>query len=448
MYLLYSLFLVFWGLLLLPVFLYRAWRYHKYLPGLSQRLGRLPACLRSDGRPTIWFHSCSVGETLSLQPVVENLRSRFPQARFVFSTITATGQTVARERFSSAGAGDTFYFPVDLSSIDRRVLDWIRPSMIVIVDTEIWPNLLNQARRRSIPVMLVNGRISAASFRHYRLAKRLLRRVFRNYRMLLMQSEEDARRIAGIGAPNEKIQVTGNIKFDTNLPLRAADTSLEAFVSADPEKMLIVAGSTHPGEEEILLEVLRRIRRTPALSRTRLLLAPRHPERFDETADLVARSGFTLRRRSIHSQPVSEDVLLLDTVGELAAVYRYATVVFIGGTLGRHGGHSIIEPALFSKAIVTGPSMENFRWIADEFRAKQGMRQITANATQRGRQADQLRDVMLDLLQNPDERGRLGRNAGSILENNRGAARRTADTIAAVFEETIVRSESVAEVKT
>ena len=163
--------------------------------------------LRSDGRPTIWFHSCSVGETLSLQPVVENLRP-VSQARFVFSTITATGQTVARERFSSAGAGDTFYFPVDLSSIDRRVLDWIRPSMIVIVDTEIWPNLLNQARRRSIPVMLVNGRISAASFRHYRLAKRLLRRVFRNYRMLLMQSEEDARRIAGIGAPNEKIQVT------------------------------------------------------------------------------------------------------------------------------------------------------------------------------------------------------------------------------------------------
>ena len=192
MYLLYSILLVFWGILLIPAFLYKAWRRGTYLPGMSQRLGRLPDSLRFDGRATIWFHSCSVGETLSLQPLVQVLHQRFPDARFVFSTITRTGQQIAVQRFAIYGEGNTFYFPIDFASVARRVLDWIQPAMIVIIDTEIWPNTLHQAHRRAIPVMLVNGRISAASFRYYRCARLLLRRVFQNYRALLMQSDEDA----------------------------------------------------------------------------------------------------------------------------------------------------------------------------------------------------------------------------------------------------------------
>ena len=187
MYLLYSLLLVIWGLLLLPFFLYRSWRRKKHLDGFAQRFGNLPAALRPDGRPTIWFHACSVGETLSLEPLVEEMHRRFPEIRLLFSTITPTGQAVARQRFEKYGRGNTFYFPVDLGSIAAKVLDWIRPAILVIIDTEIWPNVLHQSSVRGIPVVLANGRISAASFSCYRRARPLLKKVFQNYTVLMMK---------------------------------------------------------------------------------------------------------------------------------------------------------------------------------------------------------------------------------------------------------------------
>jgi len=441
MYFLYSILLVFWGILLVPALIYRAWRHHKHLPGLSQRFGRLPESLKFTGRSTIWFHACSVGETLSLQPLVQELHRRFPEARFVFSTITQTGQLIAAKNFAPYGEGNTFYFPVDFASITGRVLDAIRPSMLVIIDTEIWPNLVNQAHRRSIPIVLANGRISASSFRYYRWAKSVLGRVFRNYSILMMQSEEDARRIAAIGAPSEKILVTGNIKFDKSLveqqASEKASRDIEAeFCLAGTDAPLIVAGSTHPGEEEILLEALQRIRQLPELGHVRLLLAPRHPERFEETAGLIVRRGFGLRKRTdASSRENSDDVLLLDTLGELAAVYRFATVVFVGGTLVHHGGHSIMEPALYSKAIVVGPSMENFRGILEDFRAHGAIRQISAGEEDRKQQIEELTREFSNLLQNAQEREALGARAFSILEKNRGATRLTAEKIALIFEE-------------
>lgn len=442
MYLLYSLLLVFWGLLLLPVFLYKAWRRNKSLPGLAQRFGRLPQSLRHDGRRTIWFHSCSVGETLSLQTLVQDMQLQFPDSRFVFSTVTKTGQAIAVERFRQYGPGNTFYFPIDLAFIVRRVLDWIQPSMIVIIDTEIWPNTVHQAWRRGIPVLLANGRISAQSFRYYRLARPVLRRVFRNYRALMMQSQEDAARIAQMGASADKICVTGNIKIDRNLihenrdesQIRSLEESFGLGGGADP---LIVAGSTHDGEEQMLLEVLRRIRNEPGLGKTRLLLAPRHPERFDAVAQLAERSGFAVQRRTAPSINRDAAVLILDTLGELATVYRFATIAFVGGTLVRHGGHSILEPALHSKAIVTGPSMENFRQIVETFRAHGGIRQIDAGEENRSLQMQQLLDVFLRLLQNANEREELGKAALSLLNRSRGATARTTRIMAAVFEEQI-----------
>jgi 3-deoxy-D-manno-octulosonic-acid transferase len=451
MYLVYSIVLVFWGILLLPIFLYKAWRHHKRLPGLSQRMGRLAGTLKFNGRATIWFHSCSVGETLSLEPLVPILRRRFPEARFVFSTITETGQAVAIRRFSSDGDGNTFYFPIDLASVVNRVLDWIQPAILVIVDTEIWPNLMNETHHRNIPVMLINGRISASSFRYYRLAKRVLWKVFRNYRILLMQSEEDARRIAEIGAPAEKIAVTGNIKFDRDLTgnnshEKTAGELADSLGISDAENMLIVAGSTHPGEEQLLLEVLQRIRTMPNLEKTRLLLAPRHPERFEETASLIARNGFLVRRRTGHSNHEAQnaEVLLLDTIGELAAAYQYATIAFVGGTLDRNGGHSIMEPAFYSKPIVAGPSMENFRGIVDEFKTKGGIRQINATYNDRERQREQLTQVFSHLLNNAVERKVMGEIAFSLLEKNRGAASRTAEMIASIFEESVERKKEEA----
>jgi 3-deoxy-D-manno-octulosonic-acid transferase len=446
MYLLYSMLLALWGLLLIPAFIYRAWRHHKYLPGLAQRLGYLPDYLRSTGRSTIWFHACSVGETLSLQPLAHYLHQRFPEARLLFSTITKTGQQIAIHRFAGYGAGNTFYFPIDLALIVKRVLDWIQPAMLIIVDTEIWPNVVHQAMRRGIPVVLANGRISPAAFRYYRCARWMFGKVFRDYRILMMQSRDDAARIAKIGAPREKILVTGNIKFDKDLlEKNTSDTvtrSLQQTFGLDESSApLIVAGSTHPGEEQILLQVFERIRKVPELQQTRLLLAPRHPERFDAVAQLAARSGFDVLRRTDGSRPRPEaPVLLLDTLGELAAVYRFATIVFIGGSLIGHGGHSIMEPALHSKPIVVGPSMENFRHILDEFLSHNGIRQIHAREQERNAQVQQLLDVFLRLLQNEKERAALGSAAFSILERNRGAALRSGERIAAIFEEATVKT--------
>jgi 3-deoxy-D-manno-octulosonic-acid transferase len=257
----------------------------------------------------------------------------------------------------------------------------------------------------------------------------------------MMQSDEDAQRIAAIGAPRDKIQVTGNIKFDRSLVEEAAvgndRSDLEtAFLADGTGAPLIVAGSTHPGEEEILLEALRKVRGIPELSKTRLLLAPRHPERFGEVADIVARSGFKMSRRTAAaSTQTCSDILLLDTLGELAAAYRFAMIAFVGGTLVSRGGHSIMEPALYSKAIVTGPSMENFRAVADEFSKNNGIRQIQARQEDRDRQVEQLSQAFIHLLMDANARETLGKNAFSILDRNRGAARISADQIISIFEE-------------
>jgi 3-deoxy-D-manno-octulosonic-acid transferase len=436
MYLLYSFLLIFWGLLLLPFFLYKAWRYHKYLPGMGQRFGRLPNALRSNAHGVIWFHSCSVGETLSLQPLVSILRQRLPEARFVFSTITKTGQEVAIKQF---GIESTFYFPIDFAFIIRRVLQWLHPALIIIIDTEIWPNLLHQANQCNIPVIMANGRISPASFRYYRWARPALRKVFRNYESLMMQSAEDAVRITRLGAPAEKVAMLGNLKFDRDLIKKDSIATLhrdleDNFGLGQTNGLLIVAGSTHPGEESILIEVFRSIRNIPNLEHTRLLLAPRHPERFNEVEELATRAGFSVRRRSRQLNLFEEaPLLLLDTLGELAEVYHFATLVFVGGTLVQHGGHSILEPAAFSKPIVIGPSMENFRSICDEFLNHEAIRQITAREDDPDLQKKQLLNVILPLLQNPRECEALGNAAFSILEKNRGAAQRISDRIAEVY---------------
>jgi len=438
MYLLYSVLMVAWGVLLIPALLLRAWRHKKYLPGLRQRFGRLPGSLRWDGRPTVWIHTCSVGETLSAQPLVHGLHQRFPEARFAFSTITATGQAIARERFARYGEGSTFFFPVDLAWVARRVLDWIRPSMLLILDTEIWPNVLHQARKRGIPVLLINGRISAKSFPRYRLARRLLRFVFRDYSLLLMRSEEDAERIRAMGAPADRVFVTGNIKYDRDLVEKevseAQSRSLaEALGLNDSEASLIVAGSTHQGEEAILLEVLRNVRRIPGLEQTRLLLVPRHPERFDAVAQLAAAFGFSVRRRTAPGNGNPAQVLLLDTIGELATAYRFATVAFVGGTLIPHGGQNILEPAVYAKPIVIGPCMENFTQIIDEFRALGAVRQIHATDADKPAQITQLTETFTELLQDAAARDKLGKAAFSIFERNRGAVALTLQKIAETY---------------
>ena len=427
-----------------PYFLYRAWKHQKYLPALRQRLGYLPELLKSDGRPTIWIHSCSVGETLSVGPLAQSLHERFPDARLVFSTITKTGQAIAQDRFAKHGPGSTFYFPIDLASIANKVLDTLQPNLIVMIETEIWPNTLHEAEKRGIPVVMVNGRISAESFAYYRWLQPLMGPVFQNYALLLMKAREDAARLQRMGAPPSKLLVSGSIKYDRNVAAEketaqrqapALDAALALSVSDAP---LIVAGSTHDDEESTLLEVLRRLRLMPGLERARLLLVPRHPERFAAVAQLAERQGFTVKRRSdpAPGSPAAE-VLVLDTLGELSTAYSFATVAFVGGTLIPHGGQSIMEPALYARPIVVGPSMLNFPQIIDDFIERGGIVQIAAGETDKEAQKTQLTEAFARLLLDADARTEMGRAALSVFEGSQGATQFTVDHLAAIFEETL-----------
>ncbi len=322
--------------------------------------------------------------------------------------------------------------------------DCIRPTVIVIIDTEIWPNILRLAHMRGIPVIMANGRISPKSFRLYRFVRPLLSRVFANYRMLLMKSEEDAERIRMIGAPSDKVVVSGNIKYgseltETELNVKAAGSVDEALGLTSEEGDLILAGSTHADEEQTLIEVLRRVRLKPNLGKTRLLLAPRHPERFDEVAELAARSGLVVKRRSGGNKASNRaDILVLDTIGELAAAYRFATIAFIGGTLIPHGGHSILEPAWYAKAIVIGPSMVNFPNTARDFLERGAVLQIQARESDKEAQIRELTDAFVLLLEDLERRTAMGNAAYSVLVDNRGAVRLTVDKIADVYRDAII----------
>jgi 3-deoxy-D-manno-octulosonic-acid transferase len=288
---------------------------------------------------------------------------------------------------------------------------------------------------------MANGRISPKSFRLYRLVGPMLRRIFANYSVLLMKSEDDAERIRMIGAPPGKVIVSGNIKYDKELVEQelsegVAQSLDEALGLTSADGDLIVAGSTHAGEEQILIEVLRRIRLRPDLGKTRLLLGPRHPERFDAVADLAARAGFVVKRRSEDNKMATRaDVMVLDTLGELATAYRFATIAFVGGTLIPHGGQSIIEPAWYAKPIVIGPSMENFRQIVSDFRARGAVKQIQAIDSDKEAQITELTDAFVWLLEDEERRTAMGNAAYSVFENNRGAARFTVDKIADIYKD-------------
>ncbi len=444
MYFLYSALLAAWILFMLPYFLYNAVKNKKYLPKLRERLGFLPDTLRAeDGRPTIWFHSCSVGETLSVQPLAQALSARFPEARLVFSVITRTGRAIADERFQKyGGPGNAFYFPIDEPTFVRRVLNTVKPQMLICIETEIWPNVVHECHERGIPIVMVNGRISAESFQYYRWLQPLLAPVLDNYTLLLMKSDEDAERIRRMGARASRVKVSGSIKFDRDSAeqeladeqLAAIDAAFGLTISDAP---IIVAGSTHEREEEALFDVLTRLRAFPGLEGTRLLIAPRHPERFTPVATLAERMGHVVARRTANAPNPKASVLILDSLGELSTAYQFATVAFVGGTLIPHGGQSIMEPALHGKAIVIGPSMENFPKIIDDFLERGAIWRIAAPIGQPARQREQLAEAFAALLRDDIRRARMGEQAEAIFESSKGASAYTIDQISAVLESAI-----------
>ncbi len=447
MYALYSLLTAAGMLLLSPYFLLRGLIHGKYLGNIPERMGwRFPAALRDSDSPkssrnSIWIHAVSVGEVLAVLPLAKQLKKQFPLCQLVVSTTTLTGQKIAHERMPFADA--IFYFPLDWSGPVRRALAASRAAAVIIVETEIWPNFLRECRRAQVSVIFVNGRLSERSFCGYRRALRysagalceFLRKVLGDATLFLMQSEEDAARLIALGALKERVVVTGNLKYDLAEP---ADGPLSSWLQAQFARSdrcpIIVAGSVLADEELPVLRAFADVERE--FPRALLVLAPRKPEQFDEAAAIVAGAGRKLIRRrdltlngtgdSFLSQPVS--VFLLDTLGELAGLYRLADVVFVGGSLVPGGGHNILEPAAFSKVPVYGPSMENFREMSGKFLAAGASIQVSS--------PEDLGAAWGGLLREPERAARMGACARELVESNRGATARALERIESVLGST------------
>jgi len=367
---------------------------------------------------------------LAARPLIAELRKRYPTLKLFLSTTTLSGQQLARR--SVTDADGVFYLPFDWGFTVRRTLKLVKPRLFVMVETEIWPNLLRECRRRGVKTALVNGRISHRSFPRYRLVRPFFRRVLGDIDRLCVQGEESARRLTDLGAEPSTITVTGSLKFESlhltppPTPGRGPERVLR-FFRISPNRPVLVAGSTMKGEEEFVVRAFNRFRATPAGSHALLVVAPRHPERFAEAERICRQEGLSTIRRSelpIDSEPRT-DVVVLDTIGELAQLYQIGTAVFIGGSLVPTGGHNILEPAVFGKPIVFGPHMENFAEIADAFLRQQGAVQVQSPA--------ELATVVVRLVGDPVERARLGAAARALVEANRGAKPRTLDVIAQIL---------------
>ncbi len=444
MYFIYSIFLSIAFLALLPYFLYQAFSNQKYFSNFSERLGKLPESFFDISRPTIWIHAVSVGETIAAQTLVKSLRERFPAHRLIFSTTTATGQAVARSRISEA---DGFcYFPFDWKFSVRKSLRSIRPSAVILMESELWPNFLHECKKQNIPVIVANGRVSDRSFRRSMKFAFWFRQMTANVTKFLMQSEADASRIIALGAMPDNVILTGNIKYDIGgrkgVPPVPSSLAAELGLQENP---LIIAGSTTDGEEEIILAAYLELKKKAGLENTRLMIAPRHPERFDTVAKLLDSTHLKFVRRSVLAHQVEalgnqnftrlindsiqkSDVILLDSIGELASLYRFATVVFVGGSLVPKGGHNILEPAFDGRPVIVGPSMENFREITEEFKRQNAVVQLQGGTDNELIVA--LRDQFIELLLNPERAEMLGANAHATVEANRGATDKTVNVIA------------------
>ena len=353
---------------------------------------------------------------MAARPLVMALAVRYPDHALVLSTVTTTGFSVAQRLADSLGErGAAIYFPLDLRGCVRRSFDAIRPRLLILMESELWPVAIHEARARHIPVAVVNGRISSKAFRRYRLVRPLLRGMLEDVSLFLMKSEDDAQRIRALGASSSTVRVMGSLKWDASLATRPSQEDVRATATqlgVPAGEPIIVAGSTHRGEEAAMLEAYRRVRDA---GRSRLIIAPRHPERVDEVATLIGRAGWRVMRAS-QADGRAWDVALVDTMGQLSRYYGLATVVFIGGSLIPHGGQNPLEAASLGKPVVFGPFMHNFDDIAQPL--------IEAHAAIRVQGSDELTPTLRALLTDPAAAAAMGQRGQALTERAAGAAQR------------------------
>ncbi len=451
MYFIYSFSLAIAALALVPYWLVQGLRHGKYLSNLGERLGFSYRTLRKVDVPqgSILLHAVSVGEVLSGVALARQLKETYPDRRLIISTTTITGQALARERMPFADA--VIYFPLDWAFSVKRMLNAVKPGLVIILETEIWPNFLRQARLRDIPVIFVSGRISDRSFTRYQkyfgafgfFLRPFLKRALADPRMFFMQSEKDAERIRFLGAPPERVRASGNLKYDLELPAPTPVSDwLEAEAARAGRTPIIVAGSVVATEEPLALIAFGTLQgeHPNAL----LVLAPRKPERFEPAADFIHESRRKFLRRSQLSIPTSANgatpqstavtgipkdvtVLLLDSIGELASLYRCAHGVFVGGSLVPSGGHNILEPAAFGKIPVFGPSMENFSEMAARF--------VAAGAAVQVESPEDAGVAWIEFFREPERMRDMGEKARALVEDSRGATERAMSAISAYLDQ-------------
>ena len=415
MYFLYSLLLAIGLVVGLPFWLYQVIRHGKYTRGLGERLGRIPARLLQDKKSqTIWIHAVSVGEVLAISKLVEQLRQEIPSHRVVISTTTDTGQKLARKKFSDE---NVFYFPLDFAFCVRPYLQALKPDLVILAETEFWPNFLRLSRESGAKVAVVNARISDRSLPGYRRWRRWLSRILQNIDLFLTQTQEDQKRLVAIGASAERVQVSGNLKYDV-APPAPPEIVARLRLSFQPSGAgpIFVAGSTVDDEEEgLVLHAFRNmLNKHPSAV---MILAPRHPERFDEVADRVREFGLPVwRRKAWNGEAVKGGVLMLDTIGELSSIYSLADVAFVGGSLVPRGGHNIIEPAQYGVPIIVGNHTENFRDIVGLFQSRDAVKVVGPA---------EFPLVLMELLVNPTQRAELGKRGKETLHSQMGATQRT-----------------------
>lgn len=406
------------------IFPYLAWRwirrgkYRQSAPGMFGRNLSLDGAAEKFSQGSVWIHAVSVGEVAAARAVEPGLRRLFPELPFVVSTMTETGQEAARRTIPGAEAHT--YFPADLSWNVERFLAAYHPRVVVVMETEIWPNFLTLARRSGASVFLVNGKLSDRSFPRYRAARRLLAPVLGSIRGFCVQTAEDARRFAEIGVPHERIRVTGNCKFDLTLPALSTEErkSMRAELGIAEDRPVIIAGSTHRGEEDLIFDAFTSVRKS--FPDACLILAPRHPERFAEAAETARRHGFAVGLASAGTPATPPQVVILDKMGVLARTYGVADVAIVAGSFCHIGGHNLLEAAAHKIPVIYGPNMKSQRELAHLFRVAGAGTQV---------EPENLAQALLNFLGDPNLRRIEGEKAYSVLTANQGSAARSIEAI-------------------
>lgn len=406
------------------VFLRLIWRSRRlpsYRQRLRERLGYCPFKINQ----SIWLHAVSVGETLAAIPLIKALKKRYPTIPLIVTTMTPTGAERVRSAFGDSVSHA--YIPYDLPSAVRRFLNTICPLVAVIMETELWPNLLAICKEKNIPVCLINARLSEKSAQGYQRLGSLTREMIQNIDVIAAHGQADALRFMALGAPKNEVEVTGNIKFDLELPPDLSSQSAQLRESLGKNRFIWMAASTHENEEEIILAAHKKLREKN--SQALLILSPRHPDRFEAIAKLCEQHFITKRRSHVEQHLEEAGVYLGDTMGELLLLYGACDVAFVGGSLIPKGGHNILEPGAMAKPILTGPHLFNFAEISEFF--------VSANALLKVIDEKSLAEELIRLMQNHEVRIKMGQRALAVMENNRGALAKQLDLVSKIIERSL-----------